>query len=524
MFKMTEENSIAFAANDNKIPLLSNLTDQNSFSEDQSACHLIINPIENSTVPYNSNANLAQQKYLKSTNYNERDDQVPPSNRQLFNCSRPSTICYQTFKNDTNSPFNTPLKRSKTFTGVFGSIFNKQADSLKTYLENDSYKKLNGLSYSKSNYDYNDKFASSEPLPNEFNNRLALSSSTNFLPNLIDVQNIKQNLVSMAVVMTKHQFSNTGRILTQQQSNQIQNQNLDSKKRSIEIPNSLSNSSTSTSVSSSSYINNDGSTVALQDLNSFNLNFCALCLQYIESNKFVILKGCKCGFCKSCLEQYCTIVIREHLLTSSQITCPSSDCPNSNSYLIPEQIEELVDKDTFKLYEKIKLDFEVHLDYPNRVWCPRPNCETVCVVSSTELNNLKNLEENYLNKNLNEQKASRRVPVKCSKCNLTFCLHCRNDYHGSMPCQSQSEDESLSLVLSRARTPNSLNECIKKCPQCGIYIEKDKGCGQMMCQKCKHVFCWFCLSSLEVSLLIISNKDDRLINTFRFKIYRKIFY
>lgn len=40
---------------------------------------------------------------------------------------------------------------------------------------------------------------------------------------------------------------------------------------------------------------------------------------------------------------------------------------------------------------------------------------------------------------------------------------------GKMPCQSLSEDESLSLLLSRTRTPNSLNEYIKKCPRCGTF-------------------------------------------------------
>ncbi|CAH2019723.1 unnamed protein product [Acanthoscelides obtectus] len=27
----------------------------------------------------------------------------------------------------------------------------------------------------------------------------------------------------------------------------------------------------------------------------------------------------------------------------------------------------------------------------------------------------------------------------------------------------------------------------------------DEGCAQMMCKRCKHVFCWCCLASLDVS-------------------------
>ena len=32
-----------------------------------------------------------------------------------------------------------------------------------------------------------------------------------------------------------------------------------------------------------------------------------------------------------------------------------------------------------------------------------------------------------------------------------------------------------------------------------VPIERDEGCAQMMCKNCRHVFCWFCLASLDVS-------------------------
>lgn len=44
-------------------------------------------------------------------------------------------------------------------------------------------------------------------------------------------------------------------------------------------------------------------------------------------------------------------------------------------------------------------------------------------------------------------------------------------------------------------------DLIKCCPMCGVPIEKDEGCAQMMCKRCKHVFCWYCLASLDVSAL-----------------------
>merc|ERR1711874_239957 len=43
---------------------------------------------------------------------------------------------------------------------------------------------------------------------------------------------------------------------------------------------------------------------------------------------------------------------------------------------------------------------------------------------------------------------------------------------------------------------------IKRCPSCKVPIERDAGCVQMLCKKCKHVFCWYCLTSLDDDFLL----------------------
>ena len=52
---------------------------------------------------------------------------------------------------------------------------------------------------------------------------------------------------------------------------------------------------------------------------------------------------------------------------------------------------------------------------------------------------------------------------------------------------------------------------IKRCPMCHIPIERDEGCAQMMCKRCKHVFCWYCLANLDVSLFLDSKSCQKLI-------------
>lgn len=75
-------------------------------------------------------------------------------------------------------------------------------------------------------------------------------------------------------------------------------------------------------------------------------------------------------------------------------------------------------------------------------------------------------------------------------------------WHSSMTCEENARR------LAASGTDDSIGisfdtDLIKCCPMCGVPIEKDEGCAQMMCKRCKHVFCWYCLASLDVSKLII---------------------
>ncbi|CAG0923181.1 unnamed protein product [Notodromas monacha] len=43
---------------------------------------------------------------------------------------------------------------------------------------------------------------------------------------------------------------------------------------------------------------------------------------------------------------------------------------------------------------------------------------------------------------------------------------------------------------------------IKECPNCFVPIERNAGCAQMMCRRCNHIFCWFCLAPLDGDFLL----------------------
>ena len=123
----------------------------------------------------------------------------------------------------------------------------------------------------------------------------------------------------------------------------------------------------------------------------------------------------------------------------------------------------------------------------NRAWCPKPGCNTICHICASATNLT--------------TKASARS-VNCPKCEKEFCSSCSGNWHPGMTCQ----DYGKMLVKNHNEQDTLLmiEGDIKRCPMCQVPIERDAGCAQMMCKRCKHVFCWFCLTSLDVSTACLS--------------------
>ncbi|XP_013790433.1 probable E3 ubiquitin-protein ligase RNF144A-B [Limulus polyphemus] len=205
------------------------------------------------------------------------------------------------------------------------------------------------------------------------------------------------------------------------------------------------------------------------------LVLCKLCLMMVPQGALYQLKECGCSFCEMCLQQYLTVNIQDGNVV---ITCPDGECGKEAKILVSE-VEKLVNADVFDQFKRFKLNREIELD-PTRAWCPSVNCETICYVRPAI-------------------KGEEWVAVFCPKCGLTFCSVCKEKWHPSKTCDEVRKDvlEEEDFLLWDAENGN-----IKRCPNCHILIERDEGCAQMMCKRCKHVFCWYCLTSLDDDFLL----------------------
>lgn len=206
---------------------------------------------------------------------------------------------------------------------------------------------------------------------------------------------------------------------------------------------------------------------------------CKLCLGDVPSSMVYEINQCGCAFCKDCMKSYIEFEIQEG---AYDISCPDAQCEKQGVISISE-IEILVSKELVEKHSKFRLNREVDLDV-NRTWCPRAGCETVCSVCGP---------------------VERCLPqsVHCPTCSSDFCSNCKNPWHSAFSCEENTRrlTKEGHTDLMEPSIPFD-SDLIKCCPMCNVPIEKDEGCAQMMCKRCKHVFCWYCLASLDDDFLL----------------------
>ena len=119
--------------------------------------------------------------------------------------------------------------------------------------------------------------------------------------------------------------------------------------------------------------------------------------------------------------------------------------------------------------------FRVHLEkHPNEFrFCPTPDCTQIYRVSKEDSG-----------------------VIQCPACLIETCSHCHKPPHRGLTCEENTLIGSKSgqeLLLERWAKGNSN---VKKCPDCGVFIEKIDGCNHIHCRCGGHV-CWICVKTFN---------------------------
>ncbi|KAI8118944.1 E3 ubiquitin-protein ligase RNF144A [Lucilia cuprina] len=218
----------------------------------------------------------------------------------------------------------------------------------------------------------------------------------------------------------------------------------------------------------------------------------------------------------NCMKAYVEFEISEG---AYEISCPDAQCPEQGAMTLPE-IASLTTNNLMKKHHRYRLNREIELD-KTRTWCPRAGCETVCLIGSSTSQSDAAPSTSSASSTTSATATSAINPtttttiattpnginavttlcaVQCPSCKDEFCSACKKTWHPNITCEEHSRrlaadgQDDIGIPFD--------NDLIKCCPMCAVPIEKDEGCAQMMCKRCKHVFCWYCLASLDDDFLL----------------------
>lgn len=192
-------------------------------------------------------------------------------------------------------------------------------------------------------------------------------------------------------------------------------------------------------------------------------NLCAIC--YCEETDPLTL-DCTHKFCKACV-----IAVIKNNLNSSVL---SNNCPDCNIDLKEEFVLGLLDEEDIIRYNRFKI-IQTGVALVNKklaVLCPKPDCPGYAHIIFNCPNGA------------------------CISCKNTFCIKCEGDVHPGIECTNYIKDEEIIKLL--------LSEGWKKCPCCGVPVERIDGCNFIPCEstvcQSRFAFCYQCGKAICESL------------------------
>lgn len=197
-----------------------------------------------------------------------------------------------------------------------------------------------------------------------------------------------------------------------------------------------------------------------------NGDLCQICWDRYEKSDMDSL-ACGHNFCKICWGQFLSVSVASGPVCT-EVTCPIPKC---NVRVPQSKIEALSRNDIGAKWNDFMI--KSFVDYNRSCkWCPKPGCQFAI-----------------------EYPGGGVIDVTCPCGPYTFCFGCSHEAHLPASCsdvarwnqKNSAESENITWIMANT----------KKCPKCGVNIEKNQGCNHMTCRKatggCGHEFCWLCL-------------------------------
>jgi IBR domain, a half RING-finger domain len=199
---------------------------------------------------------------------------------------------------------------------------------------------------------------------------------------------------------------------------------------------------------------------AIETLEPYSI-LCKICIN--KSTDYYTL-DCSHHFCVTCLSMVMQTYVDTSKVLPDDMTCPECAVP-----LKENVIKKFL---SFENYEKLialryKIKYQLLAAQGKAIPCPVPDCIGYAHIIPTE------------------------KITACNKCRCTLCCLCKSAVHPGLTCE-----ESLKNGSDSALEDLILSQNWKKCPTCGVPVEKIDGCQFLYCdsQICRGVnnLCYIC--------------------------------
>ncbi|KAF2454219.1 hypothetical protein BDY21DRAFT_291651, partial [Lineolata rhizophorae] len=82
--------------------------------------------------------------------------------------------------------------------------------------------------------------------------------------------------------------------------------------------------------------------------------------------------------------------------------------------------------------------------------------------------------------------------IRCLACFYEACVIHNCEWHVSETCEQYNLRTNPRAHAEIEASEKTIADTTKKCPNCNVSIEKNRGCEHMTCRQCRHEFCWHC--------------------------------
>ena len=184
---------------------------------------------------------------------------------------------------------------------------------------------------------------------------------------------------------------------------------------------------------------------------------CSGCYCPIEGWRYS-LQTCGHSYCEECMDTHIRVSLENKTFP---IACVDEHCGQPLCVRDIIILSRRLDRGIWKVL-KTSTDHYVQTRPKEFGFCHKPDCHGVI------------------------QKKPNAIAYCCSLCNSKMCPRCLNTYHGHESCENYLNNTAFKEWMASSRDR-------KKCPNCGMAIEKIDGCNRVQCTNCQRHICWVCL-------------------------------